>query len=114
MEHMNAELFRRACHPTIMGQAVGPAIDLVGMEEISKAEDWTAGLFMRYRSRRSLMEIITIPETLGRHEFKIAALDKTIAYPVEASLNLGDPRWLLGLILVALASVLDRVFVRSQ
>ena len=114
MEHMYAELFRRACHPTIMGQAVAPAMDLVGVDGLTEADDWTMGAFMRYRSRRSFMEIITIPETLDRHELKIAALDKTIAYPVEARINFGDPRWLLGIILLALASLLDRIFIRSK
>ena len=114
MEHMYAELFRRACHPTIIGSAVAPAMDLVGVDGLSDAEDWTVGGFMRYRSRRSFMEIVTIPETSDRHDFKIAALDKTIAYPIEAGINLGDPRWLLGLVLLTLASLLDRLFVRSK
>ena len=114
MEHMYTELFKRACHPTIAGVAVAPAMDLVGVQGLSQPDDWTMGAFMRYRSRRSFMEIITIPETLDRHEFKIAALDKTIAYPVEARINSGDPRWLLGIILLALASLLDRIFIRSK
>ncbi len=114
MEHMYTELFSRACHPTLIGPAVAPAMDLVGTKGLSQAEDWTMGGFMRYRSRRSFMEIVTIPETRERHDFKIAALDKTIAYPVEARLNLGDPRWVLALVLVALASILDRLFVRSK
>jgi len=36
------------------------------------------GALFRYRSRRTFLEIVTIPETLGRHVFKAAALDKTI------------------------------------
>jgi hypothetical protein len=34
----------------------------------------------------------------SKHEYKIAALEKTIAFPVETQLYLGDPRLLLGLI----------------
>ena len=63
---------------------------------------------MRYRSRRSFLDIVTIPETMERHDFKVAALDKTIAYPIETVLNLGDLRVLLGLVLLSTAALLDR------
>ena len=45
----------------------------------------------------------------GRHEFKIAALDKTLAYPIETRLYLGDMRLLLGLILLSVTALLDIV-----
>ena len=44
------------------------------------------------------MEIATHSDMFGKHEFKIAALEKTIAYPVEAQIYLSDPRFILGLI----------------
>jgi hypothetical protein len=80
------------------------AIDITGIEG---AEQWTDAAVFRYRSRRSFMEIISDPEILGPHHFKLAALDKTIAYPIEPSLYLGDPRLLLGLILLALTALID-------
>jgi hypothetical protein len=104
MEHMIPELLKRACHPVIMGPAVYSVIDVAGIEG---AEQWTSAALFRYRSRRALMEIIGNPDILGPHEFKLAALDKTIAYPMETSLYLGDPRLLLGLILLALTALLD-------
>ena len=104
MEHMIPELLKRACHPIIMGPAVYPAIDISGIEG---AEQWTSAALFRYRSRRALMEIISNPAILGPHHFKLAALDKTIAYPIEPSLYLGDPRLLLGLILLALTALVD-------
>ena len=110
MEHMYAELFKRACHPTTMGNAVHHAIDLVGVEALEHAGRWDMGAFFRYRSRRTFMDIVTIPETSGRHEFKVAALDKTIAYPVETQLHLGDARLLLGLILLSTAALADLGF----
>ncbi len=112
MEHMFPELLTRACHPVIMGDAVYSVIDVVGIEG---AEQWTAAAVFRYRSRRSLMEILANPDTRGRHEFKLAALDKTIAYPIETSLYLGDARLLLGLLLLAVTAVLDLLlFQRRQ
>ncbi len=111
MEHMFRELLRRACHPVVAGDAVHPAMDLVGIEN---GEDWSLGALMRYRSRRSLMEIITMPETLERHDFKIAALEKTIAYPVETRVYLGDLRVLLGLALLSGTALLDLATSRRR
>ena len=104
LEHMIPELLKRACHPVIMGDAVYSVIDIVGIEG---AEQWTGAALFRYRSRRSFMEIISNPDILGPHDFKLAALDKTIAYPIETSLYLGDPRLLLGLILLAMTALID-------
>lgn len=106
MEHMYAQLFRRACHPVVYGYAVNPAMDIVG---IDGAEQWTAGALMRYRSRRSFMEVVAHPDTRGRHEFKVAAMEKTIAYPIETVLYLGDPRLILGLLFLAGAALADLV-----
>jgi len=104
MKHMIPELLKRACHPVVMGPAVYSVIDIAGIES---GENWTNAALFRYRSRRSFMEIISNPEILGPHEFKLAAMDKTIAYPMETELYLGDPRMLLGLILLALTALID-------
>ena len=109
MEHMYAQLSKRASHPVIAGEAVHGALDLVGVEDWETAQQWTTAAMMRYRSRRTFMEIITHPDTVDRHEFKIAARDKTIAYPVEMQLYVSDPRLLLGLILLIVTLVLDKL-----
>jgi hypothetical protein len=104
MEHMYAELFKRASHPVFAGNAVSPAIDIVGIEN---ADSWDSAALMRYKSRRAFMEIVSNPKMRGKHEFKIAALNKTIAYPVEPFLYLGDPRLLLGFILLIIGLILQ-------
>ena len=104
MEHMIPALLARACHPVVMGSAVYPTMDLVGIEG---AENWDQAALFRYRSRRAFLEIVTNSAFNGKHHFKTAALDKTIAYPIETSLYLGDPRLLLGLILLALTALVD-------
>ena len=109
MEHMIPELLKRACHPVILGNAAYNAIDLVGIEG---AEQWTMGAFIRYRSRRSFMEIVSNPAIVDQHAFKLAALDKTIAYPVETTLYLGDLRLLLGLLLLCITALLDIALFR--
>jgi len=105
MAHMYPELFKRACHPAIFGYAVAPALDLVG---IDGAEEWTAGAMFRYRSRRDMLDIATNPAFRANHVYKLAALDKTIAYPIEPVINLGEPRLLLALVAFSVALVLDR------
>jgi len=75
MEHMYPELFKRASHPVIFGQAAYTVLDNVGIEN---AEQWTDGAIFRYRSRRSFMDLVANPNLKGRHAFKLAALDKTI------------------------------------
>lgn len=109
MEHMYAQLLRRACHPVVFGEASSPALDIVGIEG---AREWTHGALFRYRSRRALMEIAMVPGTRERHAFKLAALDKTIAYPIETKLYLGDLRLLLGLLLLTLTALADAAYSR--
>ena len=104
MEHMYAELFKRASHPVFLGSAVSTAIDIVGIEN---AESWDSAALMRYKSRRAFMEIVSNPKMLGKHEFKIAALNKTIAYPVETVVYLSDPRLLLGFILIIIGLIIQ-------
>lgn len=111
MEHMFPALLKRASHPVLMGPAVYPTMDVVGIEG---AEAWDQGALFRYRSRRDFLEIVTNPAFSGKHHFKTAALDKTIAYPIETALYLGDPRLLLGLILLALTALADLLRLSRQ
>jgi len=104
MEHMYAQLLKRACHPVFAGNAVHPSMDLVGIEG---AEIWDRAALMRYKSRRAFMEVVTHPNMGSKHAFKVAAMEKTIAYPVETILYLGDPRFLLALILIILGLFLQ-------
>ena len=62
---------------------------------------------MRYRSRRDLLEIAMNPEFAGSHEFKIAAMQKTIAFPIDPWVQAGDPRLLLALILGLIAALIS-------
>ncbi len=111
MAHMYPELLRRASHPVLGGPVVFHAMDLVGIEG---AESWSSFAVMRYRSRRDLMEIALNPVFDGKHHFKVAALDKTIAVPVEPQLYLSDPRLLLFLALFLVVAVADALTFRLR
>ena len=103
MEHMYSELFKRACHPIFFGEVVHETLDLVGIEN---AISWTHGALFRYRSRGDLIQIALNPDSKDRHDYKIAALTKTIAYPIEPTIYPSDARFILFLILLSGVSLI--------
>ena len=111
MAHMIPALLARACHPVLMGSAVYPSMDLVGIEG---AENWDQAALFRYKSRRAFLEIVTNPAFNGKHQFKTAALEKTIAFPIEPNLYPSDPRLLLGLILLALTALIENIVMSKR
>ena len=96
MQYMYPALLSRASHPVLYGQAANRAMDIMNAEGM---EQWTQGAGMRYRSRRDMLEISTNPAFAGSHAFKVAAMRKTIAFPIDPWLQLGDPRLVLALLL---------------
>ena len=111
MAHMFPELFRRACHPVFAGPVVFEAMDLVGIEG---AQLWSSAGVVRYRSRRDLLEIALNPVFDSKHHFKIAALEKTIAVPVEPDIYLGDLRLIAFFGLFFLVVVADALIFRRR
>lgn len=99
MQYMWPALIARACHPVIGGAAAAPALEMFGVEGV---REWSQGAAMRYRSRRDMLEIATNPAFRGSHPFKIAAIEKTFAFPVDPWFQLGDPRLLLALVFLAI------------
>jgi len=106
MAYMWPALLSRACHPVLYGTAAAPALDVWGIDEASR---WSTGALMRYRSRRDMIEIAGNPAFAGSHEFKFAAMAKTIAFPLDPWMSPGDPRLLLALILGVIGLALTRL-----
>lgn len=111
LEHMLPAMLTRASHPVIMGRAFSTSLDVVGIEN---AKVWDSGAIVRYRSRRTLFDILSNPEFVGSHHFKHAALTKTIAFPIESQLYLGDLRLILGLFMLAVTALLDAFMLKRQ
>jgi hypothetical protein len=111
MAYMWPALLKRACHPIIGGGAVADTMEVWGIDGGGR---WSSAAMMRYRSRRDMLEIAGSPEFNGPHEFKLAAMERTIAFPIETFLSPGDPRGLLGLILFGAAAALHLLFGRSS
>jgi hypothetical protein len=90
------QAMKDAAHPVLLGEAANSAMDVWGIEG---ATSWTGGGLVRYRSRRDLMEQVVHMSNEHIHQFKIAALEKTIAFPLDPWFQLGDPRFVLALML---------------
>lgn len=97
-------LIRKAGHPVLFARAASGIIENVGCDE---ADDWTAAGMIRYRSRRDFMDML--PSTLGseHHGLKLAALEKTLAFPGSHWFMLGGPRLVVALALALGASVMQ-------
>ena len=104
MGHMIPAMLSRGSHPVMMGPAAYRSMDVIGVEGV---DIWDMGGLVRYRSRRDFLEIVTDPAFSGKHHFKAAALEKTIAFPVEPDFNLGDARLLIGRLLLSLTALAD-------
>ena len=89
------KLLVRACHPVIV---VDPILTIAGEGEFERT-DWERIALARYRSRRDLLEQVVRLKDSDLHDFKVAALEKTIAYPLDPWFQLGDPRLLLAMLL---------------
>ena len=111
MEHMWPNLLKRASHPIFVGYAIWESMDLVGIEG---AETWDQAALMRYKSRRAFMEIATHPDMKGRHAFKIAALQKTIAFPVEPIGYYSDLRVILGMLILIIGLLFQLFFISRR
>jgi hypothetical protein len=106
MAHMYPALLRRACHPVIAGPVMARALDVWGVEN---AEQWSMVGLVRYRSRRDMIEIATDPAFRDAHRYKDAAMEQTIAIPIEPAFELGGPRALVAGALLLLGSLLRLV-----
>ena len=111
MEHMWPNLLKRASHPIFGGNAIWQSMDLVG---IKGAETWDQMALMRYKSRRAFMEIITHPNMMDRHDFKVAAMQKTIAYPVEPFAYFSDLRIILGMLMVIIGLSIQLILISKK
>lgn len=98
-------IFKRACHPVAVGIAASQAVECWGLDG---ADHWTVGAFVRYRSRRDLLEILLTPAFGDIHPFKEEAVEKTIAFAADPSFILGGgPKLTVPLVLFALAAVMS-------
>ena len=105
MEYMWPQQFKRASHPVFFANVLNPALDIVAAQGM---EEWDIVAIFRYRSRRDLFEIGLNPIFDERHEYKVEALDKTIAIPVETPF-ITDLRLTLFVFLLLFGLIVERI-----
>lgn len=92
-------LIKRGSYPIYIGMATGQAASTWGIEN---AEEWSSGIIVRYRSLRTLLELAISPGFRELHDAnKIAAIEKTIAYPTRVRLQAGNLPLLVFFILLS-------------
>jgi hypothetical protein len=95
-------LFRRGGHPAIVGRKIGGYVDAWN---VSPDPGWTIMGYMRYRSRRDLMHLVSDPRFLEMHPFKMAGTAGTFSFPTRPVMLLFvSPRVWVGLLVLVVAS----------
>ena len=100
-------MFKKGGIGIFQWRVAGRSVDVIGIEN---AEEWKISAINRFRSRRDFMDIITHPTFHEKHDFKFAALSKSIAYPVDPWFQLGGLTTTVALVL-ALAAALIQIFI---
>jgi hypothetical protein len=105
------EAFLDAAHPVFLGRAANDALDLWGIEN---ADTWSIAGLVRYRSRRDVMNQALKVRAAGTHRFKLAAMEQTIAFPVDPWFHMGDPRLLLAFLFLVVGLALNLRTAKKQ
>lgn len=96
-------ILRKACHPAIAARKIGGYIDSWNVPD---DPGWSIVGYIRYRSRRDMLEVVVDPRFANAHPFKIAATTATFSFPTEPRiLVFVSPRVTVGLV-IALAAAL--------
>lgn len=96
-------LLRRAGHPLLQARKVGGYVDAWN---VAPDPGWSFVGYMRYRSRRDVMELIATPSFVAAHPFKAAALPETFSFPTQPVISLyAGPRIWVGLALALVAAL---------
>jgi hypothetical protein len=95
-------LLRKAGHPVMVAMAASGNVENVACDQ---DEGWGAAGMIRYRSRRDLMEML--PATIGseHHGLKLAALERTFAFPASPWFLFGGPKLLAPLVIALIAAL---------
>ena len=91
-------LIKRGSYPIYAGDAILPPMEQWGEEN---PEEWSNSALVRYRSRRVLIGMAVHPDFLAFHDAKVAAIEKTFAYPTSVQLSTGNLVVTVGLLLLS-------------
>ena len=109
-KHVFSFLLRHGSYPIYSGNAVFDAVERWG---VTNADEWTSGAIVRYRSMRVMMKMSTDPSFKQFHDYKIAAMEKTIAFPTTSVLNLGSLSLIMTFVLIILGLIVQ-LFINKK
>jgi len=102
-------LFRRAGFPLLGARALGGYVDSWNVEP---DPGWTMVGYMRYRSRRDMMELVVDPRFAEAHRFKVASMPNTFSFPTRPFAGFYmSPRAWVALVLALAAALLHIMLV---
>jgi hypothetical protein len=95
-------LVRRAGHPAIVGRKIGGYVDAW---RVPPDPGWTIMGYMRYRSRRDMIQLVVDPHFAAIHPFKMAGTAETFSFPTRPVLALyPSPRVWVALVIALVAA----------
>jgi len=98
-------LFQHGGHPAMAARPVGGYVDAWNT---GANPGWSIVGYMRYRSRRDLMELAGDESFASIHKYKIAATAETFSFPTQPIiLTLLSPKIWVGLVLALLAALVQ-------
>lgn len=101
-------LFARGGHPAIVARKIGGYFDAW---HVPPDPGWTVVGFMRYRSRRDMIELVVDPRFGPAHAFKFAATAETYSFPTRIMLRAYPGPMLWVPLMLALAAALAQIAI---
>ncbi|MDZ4381470.1 MAG: hypothetical protein U0942_09035 [Parvibaculum sp.] len=101
-------LFARGGHPAIVARKIGGYFDAW---HVPPDPGWTIVGFMRYRSRRDMIELVVDPRFGPAHAFKFAATAETYSFPTRIMLRAYPGPMLWVPLMLALAAALAQITI---
>jgi len=107
-QHFVKLLVRHGGHPALVTRKIGGYVDAW---QVPPDPGWSVVGFMRYRSRRDMMEMVTNPGFNDMHQFKVLGVAETFSFPSQPMIKLFvGPRLWVALVL-ALAAALVQIVI---
>lgn len=101
-------LLKRGGHPIAQARALSGKIEFLN---VPAEEEWHSAFLVRYRSRRDFALIALETADSEHHDFKLASLDRTIAFPAAPWFAMGGPKVVVALILALAAALLHLLLI---
>jgi len=103
-KHVFSFLLKHGSYPLYSGNTTFDAVERWGLDDV---DEWSSGAVVRYRSMRTMMKMSTDPSFAKFHDYKIAAMEKTIAFPTTSVLVLGGLSIIIPLLLIIIALLIQ-------